>query len=61
MKKLTTIQPFEEIEESEVRDDLQWLAEKSSNKLHDYGDIIRLLIQKVNELTEEVERMKGEQ
>lgn len=59
MVNLTKIEP-----EPLVRDctsELEWLSKEKNGGLHDYqsSELIRLLIRKVNELTEEVNRIKG--
>lgn len=58
MANLTKIQP-----EPEFRDcsyELEWLSKHKNGGLHDYqsSDLIRLLIHKVNELTDEVNELK---
>lgn len=58
MKGLKKIHPEPEVFEISSDSDLEWLAQKHSNSKEDYGDIIRLLIHKVNELIEEVNNIK---
>lgn len=61
MANLTKIEP-----EPLFRDctsELEWLSKNKNGGLHDYqcSDLIRLLIHKVNELTEEVKKLKEKQ
>jgi len=58
MKELTRIEPEPEVFDSASLSDLEWLAEKPFHGKEDYGDLIRLLIHKVNELTDELNRIK---
>lgn len=62
MKNLTKIEPEPPVDEIFTEEYLKRLSDKG-HVLNDTSstDIIRLLIHKVNELTDEVERMKGNQ
>src|SRR5690606_22969411 len=59
MKKLTKIEPQPEI--YSVEGTLKWLSESPRNGLREEltDGVIRLIIHKVNELTDEVNRMNG--
>lgn len=59
MKKLTKIEP--QPQSYDVKPILEWLSESPKNGLGEWqiDRVIRLLIHKVNELTEEVNRMQG--
>lgn len=59
MKKLTKIEP--QPQANDIKPILEWLSESPSNGLgqHQVDGVIRLLIHKVNELTDEVNRMQG--
>lgn len=63
MKNLTRIEPEPEVLPELAKRSIEFLSKDTNNALYDYelANVVRLLIHKVNELTEEVERMKGEQ
>lgn len=61
MKDLTRIEPEPETWAMIAEDHLEWLS-RDPNKLLEADGlsfVVRLLIHKVNELTDEVNRMKG--
>lgn len=58
MKELKKIQPEPKILIGAAEGDLEWMSKEIYNGKEDYGDIIRLLIHKVNELTDEVNVLK---
>lgn len=60
MKELTRIEP--EPESYDVDHTLKWMAEGKNHGLSEWqtDGVIRLLIKKLNELTDEVNRMKNE-
>lgn len=59
MKKITKIEP--QPQANDIKPILEWLSESPRNGLGEWqiDAVIRLLIHKVNELTDEVNRMKG--
>lgn len=61
MKNLTKIQPEPETWPGIGKDHLEWMCSEPNNGIgsEELCYIVRLLIHKVNELTDEVERMKG--
>lgn len=62
MKKLTKIQPEPQVDETFAKEYLKRLSDKGHIlNMTSATDIIRILVHKVNELTDEVERMKGDQ
>ena len=59
MKKLTKIEP--QPQSNDIKPILEWLSESPINGLGEWqiDGVIRVLIHKVNELTDEVNRMNG--
>lgn len=62
MKELTRIEPEPQLSEERAQQNLNWLSKGITHGLqeHDIDPIMRLLIHKVNELTDEVNRIKNE-
>lgn len=60
MKTLTRIEPEPEHSAKAAESGLVWMIKGKGHSLEDYGFLIRLLIHKVNELTDEVNRIKAD-
>ena len=60
MKELTRIEPEPEVNEEISIENLKWLSERITHGLCEGGvnHIVRLLVHKVNELTDEVNGIK---
>lgn len=61
MKDLTRIEPEPETWDMIAEEQLEWLSRDPNKILEDYGlsFVVRLLIHKVNELTDELNRIKA--